>query len=358
MKRFIILLVVLLYFIPSKILSQNNSGFEIIGNVKGVADSSWVYLIDPKIIDSSIVLNNKFVLKGKVNGPTNCVLTLKDSRDYKFFWVENKPMQFRAEKGKFIDAIISGSITQKEADILNAKIIPLRKQRDSLNNVYQVSDTAIINNQLNNLDQQEKKISIDFIKNYPNSLVSVHLLDVYKTSWGKKSVSNLFNKLSHNMKQSAGGKSIETYILVNKNPKIGDHFVDFELPNGDGKIIKLSEIKGKVILLDFWASWCLPCREENKNIVKIYDQYHQYGFEILGVSGDINRNSWLKAVEQDSLIWENVRGEKGDQSIPFLAYGIKGIPDNFLINEDGKIIARDLRGDKLNETLRKLLNPK
>ncbi|MCK9211965.1 MAG: AhpC/TSA family protein [Ignavibacteriaceae bacterium] len=358
MKRFIILVAVLLYFMSSKILSQNNSGFEIIGSVKGVVDSSWVFLIDHKIIDSSIVLNNKFVLKGKVTGPTNCVLTLKDSRDYKFFWVENKPMEFKAEKGNFLEAAITGSSTQNEQDILNSKIIPLRKQRDSLNNVYQVSDSAFINNQLNKLDQQEKKISVDFIKTYTNSIVSVHILNVYKTSWGKKSVSKLFNRLSHNMKQSTEGKSIETYIMVNKNPKIGDHFFDFELPNGDGKIMKLSEIKGKAVLLDFWASWCLPCREENKRLVEIYAKFHPKGFEIFGVSGDINRNSWLNAVKQDNLIWENVRGEKGDESIPFLTYGIRGIPDNFLINEDGKIIGRDVRGDKLNEVLRKLLNPK
>jgi thiol-disulfide isomerase/thioredoxin len=349
------------YSCSNKVKNQTTTGFQINGTVKNAKDSSWVFLkVDNKLMDSSMVINGKFKLEGKVNEPTDCVLYFRNSQDDKIFWVENKSMTFNAEKGKLADAVVTGSSTQKDEDIIDSEILPLRKQEDSLSTLLYrrniISKNEDIGKQLKNLRQREKGIYIDFIKKYHSSVVSAQILDVYKTTWSKEIVAELYDSLSGKMKGSTQGKMIKKFIEVNKNLRIGDHYVDFELPNTSGKQTKLSDIKGKVMLLDFWASWCEPCIEENKNLTRIYSEYHRKGFEILAVDADYTRKNWIAAIKNEGLIWENVSGLKGTDSTPFLIYGINGIPDNFLINSSGIIIGRNLRGDKLKKQLHKLLD--
>lgn len=130
---------------------------------------------------------------------------------------------------------------------------------------------------------------------------------------------------------------------------------DIEMPDRDGKLRKLSSLKGKVVLLDFWASWCRPCRGENPNVVRLYHQYHDKGFEIFSVSLDKNRNDWLAAIKQDGLVWENhVSDLKGWTSSGGKTYGISSIPATVLIGPDGIIIARNLRGRELENALKEI----
>ena len=131
--------------------------------------------------------------------------------------------------------------------------------------------------------------------------------------------------------------------------------IDFFRENSIDSLKKLSELKGKVILLEFWASWCGPCRQENPNLVKTYKNFKPKGFEIFAVSLDENKESWLRAIEKDNLNWEHVSDLKGDRNEASLIYGVNGIPDNFLIAENGEIIGRNLRGDKLNRILKEIL---
>ncbi|MDE3056720.1 MAG: AhpC/TSA family protein [Bacteroidota bacterium] len=340
--------------------AQTSNGFEITGIIKNLEDSSWVYLnMDNKITDSSMAIGGKFVLRGKVKEPTECVLYLSNVRDSKFIWIENKLIKIEAEKGKLREAKVSGSSTQAEEDTFRSSIMPLRKQEDNLRLLQRDADknrVSELNKELEKLEQQEKAATISFIKEHPNWLFSVYVLNIGKTSWGKEQVRGLFNALSGEMRSSTQGKQIKQYLEINVNPKIGDHFVDFELPNPEGKSVKLSQIKGKFVLLDFWAAWCGPCREENKELVKTYAEFHPKGFEILGVSADNNKKEWLYAVKKDGLVWENVSNLKEWDCLPFSIYGINGIPDNFLIDENGKIIARNLRGDDLRKKLKELFN--
>lgn len=335
-----------------------NDGFVINGEVKGISDSSWVFLQNiEKTNDSAIVLNNKFKLAGQVNEPTNCILIIKSTMDYKHLWVENHIMSFTAESGKFLDAKITGSVTQLDEDKYWKKIRPIRKPIDSLRAMLNegIGQKDTILPELRKLEQKMKEVELHYVQENPNSYFSIQILDVYKTTWDKELTSSLFSKFSKKLKMSKNGKSIERYIQLNKNPQIGEYYIDFSLPNSNGEYIKLSDVKAKVILLDFWASWCGPCRSENINLVKIYKEFNPKGFEILGISGDKNEQRWLKAIEKDGLIWENLRGEEGNNSDPFLIYGINGIPDNFLINSDGEIIARYLRGEDLKNKLEEIL---
>ncbi len=137
---------------------------------------------------------------------------------------------------------------------------------------------------------------------------------------------------------------------------IGKHFSDISLPNQDGRILKLSDVQGKVILLDFWASWCRPCREENPNLVRTYNDYKSQGFEIYSVSLDDNANNWKKAVIDDGLAWQwHVQQQKEGTNHPSDVYNVNAIPANFLINSEGNIVAENLRGEELENAVAELL---
>lgn len=183
-------------------------------------------------------------------------------------------------------------------------------------------------------------------------------LDIYKTSWGKEKTTELFKLTPRVIKQSEEGKSIARFISLNKDLQIGDKYADFEQENPDGEKIRLSDFEGKYVLLEFWASSCSPCRASNPSLVKEYDKYQGQGFEILGVSLDQDRDKWIKAIEKDGLTWENVSDLKGSENEAALIYGVNGIPDNLLIDENGIIVGRALRGDDLNEKLKTVFGGK
>lgn len=339
---------------------KTTDSFKIIGNVKNIPDSSIVILKTNTIVfDSALIMKGKFELKGSLKEPVSALLLIPATGDYKIFWIENSDITLRAEKNKFQSAKITGSKIQLENDKLLVKESLIIIKRDSLEKLLYNGEKnlgrEVIKKELNKLRQDLKQEYISLVKNNPASYVSANILNIYKTTWGKEKVEPLYNALTDEMKNSSYGKSINSYLELNVNPKVGDKFVDFESTDTNDKTIKLSDIKAKAVLLDFWAAWCSPCREENKNLVKVYADYKKYGFEIFGVSGDTEKESWLEAINNDKLIWTNVFDGEGTNSKSFLIYGINGIPDNFLINSEGIIVARNLRGDELRKKLDELL---
>ncbi len=341
---------------------KKETGYVLTGTLKNIADSSVVYLATQnEKMDSAFVVGEKFTMKGKVDAPTHVYISIKDSENFGALWLENSPMTITAEDGKFREAVITGSKTQKDNDLLKGKLTALGKVADSLvsilrdeNTEKSLWDSTYAEYQANNDLQQE--IQRGFIKENPQSLVSAYILKVYKSTWGKDTTELLFTPMPEAVKNTEDGQSIARFIELSVNPQIGDKYVDFEMENVAGEKVKLSDIKGKYVLVDFWASWCGPCRQENPNLVKTSNNFHDKGFEVLGVSFDQKKEPWLKAIEKDELPWEQITDLMAWECEAGVIYNVNAIPDNILIDEEGTIIARGLRGEKLDEKLEELFN--
>src|SRR5215471_3455887 len=148
---------------------------------------------------------------------------------------------------------------------------------------------------------------------------------------------------------------IATSVKGQMQPNIEDSRLDFALPSLKGDSIRLSSMKGKVFLLDFWASWCVPCRYSNKQLVKLYSKYKDKGFEILGVSLDDNRNEWKKAVNKDKITWLQINDNGGWNAVSAAKWNINAIPASFLIDKDGNVVAFDPEKQDLENKIKQLL---
>lgn len=313
---------------------EKKSEFSITGTTNELKNGTVLYLFDSskeKIIDSVKVQNNKFNFSTNLqNHPIPAVLKNKDNSLYKRLWLENKPMIFNAANRNFENAEILGSDSEKKYE-----------------NLYKAVDT---------LPRKEReKLLADFIKTNSDNILSSYVLSEWYISWKKERTEPLYNQFTEKNKNSIYGKEIRKYIESNQNPKIGEKYVDFESTNQYGKKNKLSETKGKLTLLEFWASWCAPCRKDNKNLNEYYKKYKPLGFEIFQVSLDNNKTQWLEAIKQDSLHWTNVSELKGWKSKEAMIYGINLLPTNYLIDENGIIINQDIRGQELEQKIKEIL---
>ena len=251
---------------------------------------------------------------------------------------------------------IDGPETQKEAELLlkrkdsifkemeNLEAKVTDKNRDSLFVIYE------------KMIDVEIEINNKFIQEYPDSYESLTRLNWSKERMGSEKTAKIFSLLDSELKSTEEGKAIEDFIANNKNLEVGDKYVGIEQPDINGKMIELSQIHKKYTLIEFWASWCGPCRSFNPELVELYKMYKDKGFEIFGVSLDTDKEKWKKAIEKDGVIWANVSDLKGNNNKAAMIYGVRDIPDNFLIDENGIIIARFIRGEKLEKKLKELFD--
>ena len=334
MNKILSLLLLTVAILTTSFAQIQKGKFEITGKLSGFADSTLIYLDDlttssPIHIDSTLVINNQFHFIGSNKEEVvRVILRTYNFSDYKYFWLENSAITFTAEKGKFREAVIIGSNTQNMQNQLDAAI---------------------------KIKGKEKEQTIAFIRNNPNSIISANILSVYASTWGKDTSTILYRNLSKKIKTTSYGKNIFEFITLNKNIKIGDKYIDFTEPNIEGENVSLSDFNGKITLLEFWGSWCGPCREGNPELVKIYNEFKNRGFDILGVASDDKKEAWTEAVRKDNLTWQNVSDLKGDKNKAALIYGVSYYPANFLIDRSGVIIAKDLRGDALRNKLNEIL---
>ncbi len=333
-QQFKVIFLLLLIFGCSKALDNSEIGFTLIGKTKDLADGEPVYLFDGKknvIYDSTFIKDNKFEFNGELkHSPVMMRIQSSDFMDHRFIWLENKKMEFDASNSDFRSAEVKGSDIQKSFEEFNQTLADI-DLKESL------------------------KLQIQFIEENPNSIISVAVLSFIFIHIEKTQVGALFDKLSEENKKSIYGEDIRKYIELNKNPQVGEKYVDFEMENTKNKLMRLSNHLGKATLLEFWASWCRPCKMENPNLVKTYKKFKKDGFEIFAVSLDADENDWKKEIEKGGLLWNHVSELNGHNNEAVLIYGVKGIPDNFLLDENGIIVGRNLRGEELDKKVAMLL---
>ncbi|MDR0507421.1 MAG: AhpC/TSA family protein [Dysgonamonadaceae bacterium] len=265
------------------------------------------------------------------------------------------------------NATITGSQVNNELKKLNEQLKIINDKKNSLIQEYYDSEPgkqqdteflSFVQKKMETIENEFKSVYQAFIKNNPNSYVSLMILLEYKDQVADATdIDSLFHSLSQNIQNTQEGKALATMLSQAKTTAIGSVAPDFTQNDPDGKPVKLSDFRGKYLLVDFWASWCGPCRKENPNVVKAYNQYKDKNFEILGVSLDNPgaKQNWLNAIQKDGLTWKQVSDLKGWQNAVALQYNIQSIPQNLLLDPQGIIIAKNLRGENLVNTLEKIL---
>lgn len=215
-----------------------------------------------------------------------------------------------------------------------------------------------LNEKMQQLSKQEKQVTYQMIDENPKSYIALHLLKTLAA--GTVSYDEMmphFEKLDGKIQATEDGQALKDKIMLVKGLRSGLVAHDFESTTPDGKRLKLSELlpKAKYTFIDFWASWCAPCRAENPNVVKAYNEYKEKGLAILSVSLDTKGDLWKAAIQKDGMPWMHVSQLKGFDEPAAVLYGIKAIPQNVLIDANGKIVATNLRGYALEEKLKQLM---
>ncbi len=334
-------------------------GYEISGQITNAPDSMSVMISNLKFSDSTIAVNGKFSFVGNVDAPQKAGLSL-NSIKHKSFWLENAQITITGDYDNLEYAEFTGGENQRIANLLWDKQKSIRKlmvkldsrlkdnsleklKRDSIQDAYRY-----LRNKLDDIDKK-------FVKENPNTLESVIKLGVRRSKWNKDSVRTIFSTMNKATQNTEFGILISEYLKLSTNPQIGDRYIDVSLKNTDDETVNLSQLTGTLTLIDFWASWCIPCREENPSLVELFEKYNNNGFNIIGVSMDADKSKWLKAIEDDRLPWDHLIDLGGlDSNNIFLLYDVRFIPDNLLVDQDGIILARNLRGGVLEKKLKEI----
>jgi peroxiredoxin len=314
--------------------------------------------------DSAEMVEGQAVLKGKVDMPELFYVTLEGTRAFMPVFVENGNINVTAEFEKIRNPQVTGSETHKKYIEFNESLADIDVLYNELNMQYRTAradNDSVLMEQISNEYMELDRRKADHIKNYAirnnTSVVSPYVIQTYSYMFDADDLEDVANSLDPSIKNSTYTKYVENRLATLKRVAIGQPFVDFSLNDPDGNIVPLASVTGKnYVLVDFWASWCQPCRRENPNIVDAYNKYHKKGFDVFGVSFDREYNDWVQAIQADNLTWTHVSDLKYWSSQAGKLYGVQSIPHSLLLDPDGIIIAKNLRGEALQNKLAELLN--
>jgi len=355
--------------------TQEEDRFNLSVEIKGMPEESVIleevgYKETQRIDSTKADANGHFVLSGIYKEPSLCRLRIGD--EFILLVIDGKQINIKGD-WKDLQSYTtpnspgSASLTNfyKHYVVAIKDILALQMVTDSMNN-NNVSDSVLMPVR-QTLDAKTLVLN-NFIKNYADSTQSLpvalfaaskFLSETEELDYLKKFAAKLPQRFQQTNLTLAFQERLKT-ALANEpqmtGPSIGSIAPDFTLTSIDNKSISLRDFRGKYVLIDFWASWCVPCRGENPNVVAAYKEFKDKNFTVLGVSLDSDKNKWQQAVTMDSLLWQHVSELRGWESTVAMVYGVRSIPSNFLIDPSGKIIAMNLRGGDLIKTLSSELN--
>ena len=313
----------------------------------------------PVIIDSAVIANELAKLTAPIDDPQILyTLKVKGKRGSIPFFADNKDVSVVGDLNNPQDVVIMASETQAELDAYNDGLNAFSKQISELyakmNDAFSNNDSIMMDS-LNKvgtaLMEEQDKFTDDYIKAHPESFVTHYILDGVKQDYPLDQLKEMVGAFTT---ESIYKDDLNDYIAKQERLEVGQPFIDFTLQTNDGEKVTLSERIGqnKLTLVDFWASWCGPCRKENPVVKAAYEQFHDLGFDVIGISVDQDADAWLEAVAADQLPWTQVRDSEGNVSESYLIYYI---PSNFLFDQNGTMVAKGLRGEDLAAKLAELL---
>ena len=337
------------------------SGYKVTGTVEGMPDGKAIIAtVNGSTLDTlakADVKNGSFEFTGNVSEPTGAYIMVIGQRGAIPFMLENANITISAGQAGLT---VTGSEGQKIYDQFMAINATAQQEAMKLQQEYQAANgdqakIQAIQEAYAKLMTDVQAKETELIKANPDSYVSAFVIASGMGQMEYEQLKERYNLLGEKAKASAQGKAIAAQIAKLESTAIGQIAPNFTITTPEGESISLYDIKGKVKLIDFWASWCGPCRGENPHVVEIYKEYHPKGLEIFGVSLDNNKEAWVKAIADDGLVWKHGSDLKGWQSAPAQLYSVTGIPHTVLLDENNKIIAKNLRGDELKQKIAELL---
>lgn len=372
MKKVFIILVISIGLLSFKSIITND--YIITGTINGIENGTSITLERQDetkgiiIIDSTKVQDGKFSFKGTALEPSIHFLQVKNITGKVVFILEEGKINLLVYKDSIPKSKIGG--TKNNDYLYNFNLSAQKIQRNMFNfqsaNMQKITDaqakhdTLVINNLMKEYNQFQEKMNMltsKYPEENPKSFISVVILEnlLNNPNADVENLKKTYSNLDISIKNTKPGKSVENKLANFKSVGINDIAPDFSAPNPNGNIISLKKSLGKVTIIDFWASWCGPCRRENPNVVALYNEFHSKGLNIVGVSLDKTLEDWQKAITKDGITWTQVSNLKFWEDPIAKLYKVQQIPTTFILDASGKIVAKDLRGAELKAKVIELL---
>lgn len=329
--------------------------YSVTGTFKCAYDG-WIYLMHGQEKDSTTFNNGTFSFNGKVNLPTLSYVYFKSKTSLTLdpFYLGDGDVTIELDTITKTGTRKNGTFAYLSMQTKFLKKGHTDRLIDSVSVVIAEQTKNIIDQTSKNI--AAKKVVLDFLAAQPNTIAATVILKRNTRSFTQTELKQIYQTLSAEIKNTSEGKDIFGETIKPVSVVIGEKIPDFAQNDIKGEKISIQSLRGKYILIDFWASWCLPCRKENPAVVAAYKKFKDKGFEILSVSLDDKKQNWLAAIKEDKLNWLHVSDLNGWNNELAKMFNIRSIPDNFLIDQNGMILARGLRGSALEEKLNEIFS--